>query len=359
MPKPAATVSVVIPLYEEQDTLAPLHGKLDAVAQRAGYSLQIIFVDDGSSDGSWSEIERLAQRDPRVQGIRFRRNFGKAAALSAGFEAATGEYVFTMDADLQDDPAEMPRLLATMEDRALDVVSGWKKVRHDPWHKVYPSRVFNAVVGILTGVRLHDHNCGFKCYRREVVRDLRLYGEMHRFVPVLADARGWKIGEVAVQHRPRQYGRSKYGIYRFVKGFLDLLTVYFLTGFGHRPQHLFGTFGLLCFSLGSLGIGVLTIGWIVSRLDAGTANDLHLHQRAIFYYSIVALLVGTQFLSGGLLAELFTAYDRRERVPYSIRQRTGGIGAESTVVDAASGEGRYGQEGRRGDPPSGTQNLNG
>ena len=170
-----------------------------------GLELEIIFVDDGSKDGSWSEIDRLAARDSRVRGIRFRRNFGKAAAL-AGFEAARGEVVFTMDADQQDDPQEIPRFLAEMTTRNLDVVSGWKQVRHDPWHKVFPSRVFNGMVGFLTGVHLHDHNCGFKCYRREVLGELQLYGELHRFVPVLADARGWKVGEISIQHRPRRSG---------------------------------------------------------------------------------------------------------------------------------------------------------
>ena len=186
------------------------------------------------------EIEQLAAADPRVRGIRFRRNFGKAAALSAGFDAARGELVVTLDADLQDDPREIPRFLAEI-DKGLDCVSGWKQVRHDPWHKVGPSRVFNWLVGVLTGVKLHDHNCGFKCYRREIFDEVRLYGELHRFVPVLAAARGWKVGEIVVNHRARKFGRSKYGVTRIVKGFLDLLTVYFLTGFEQRPQHLLGT----------------------------------------------------------------------------------------------------------------------
>jgi dolichol-phosphate mannosyltransferase len=327
----SGVISVVIPVFDEAETLAKLHEELAAVAKTEGLNLQILFVDDGSTDGSWSEVERLSREDPRVEGIRLRRNFGKADALSAGFEAARGDIVFTMDADLQDDPAEMPKFLAAMRDQELDVVSGWKQVRHDPWHKVYPSRVFNALVGILTGVRLHDHNCGFKCYRRKALTELRIYGELHRFVPVLADARGWKVGEVVVRHRPRCFGRSKYGFYRFLKGLLDLLTVYFLTGYGQRPQHLFGTFGLASFCAGSLGILALTAGWILSRLDGNPANDLHLHERAIFYYSIIALLVGTQCLSAGLLAELFTAFGRRDRLAYSIRQRTGNIESASSA----------------------------
>jgi dolichol-phosphate mannosyltransferase len=287
--------------------------------------LEIIFVDDGSTDGSWEKIRQLTAHDSRVRGLRFRRNFGKAAALSAGFEAARGDVVFTLDADLQDDPHEIPRFLAEMATAKLDVVSGWKKVRHDPWHKVFPSRVFNWMVGFLTGVHLHDHNCGFKSYRREVLGELQLYGELHRFVPVLADARGWKVGEISIQHRPRRAGRSKYGFYRFVKGFLDLLTVYFLTGFGQRPQHLLGSLGLGCFLLGGGGIVTLTALWIVSRLDIDPGNNLHLHERAVFYYSIVALLFGAQFLAAGFLAELFTAFYRRDFVPYSIRERAGTI----------------------------------
>lgn len=313
-------ISAVIPVYNEADSLGELHGELAAVAREQGWEWDVIFVDDGSSDGSWHEIERLAAEQPGVRGIRFRRNFGKAAALSAGFQAARGEYVFTLDADLQDDPRETPKFLAKMGE-GLDVISGWKKVRHDPWHKVGPSRVFNWLVGMLTGVRLHDHNCGFKCYRREVLREIRLYGELHRFVPVLAAARGWRVGEIEVQHRPRKFGRSKYGFQRFVKGFLDLLTVWFLTGYGQRPQHVLGTLGLISFSLGGLGIAVLTVMWFVTRLVPGL-EPIDLHERAIFYYTIVALLLGAQFISVGLLAEMLAAHRMRDAVPYSIQART-------------------------------------
>ena len=232
----------------------------------------LVFVDDGSTDGSWAEIERLASQDPRVQGVRFRRNFGKAAALRAGFQAARGEIVFTLDADLQDDPHELPRFLEQMN-TGLDVVSGWKQVRHDPWHKVGPSRVFNWLVGWLTGVRLHDHNCGFKCYRREIFDEIRLYGELHRFVPVLAAARGWRVGEIAVHHRPRKFGQSKYGVRRFVKGFLDLLTVYFLTGYSQRPQHLLGTVGLVSFLAG--GRRSVAADRLVVCLAIGAGADSH------------------------------------------------------------------------------------
>lgn len=319
-------LSAVIPVFNEEESLRELHSELDEVAREHKYELEIIFVDDGSTDGSWDEIEKLAAEDPRVRGIRFRGNFGKAAGLNAGFKEARGEFVFTLDADLQDDPREMPNFLEKMES-GLDVVSGWKKKRHDPWHKVGPSRVFNWLVGYLTKVKLHDHNCGFKCYRGEILDELQLYGEMHRFVPVLAAARGCKVDEVVVNHRARKFGHSKYGFRRFVKGFLDLLTVHFLTGYGQRPQHLLGTLGLISFFFGGLGVLALTVWWFCSRLDNVDGvdvleNDLHLHQRAIFYYSMGAVLLGAQFISVGFLAELMTAYHMKDTSTYSIRQRT-------------------------------------
>jgi len=319
-------LSAVVPVFNEVESLRELHRELDEVAREHEYELEIIFVDDGSTDGSWDEIEKLAAEDTRVRGIRFRGNFGKAAGLSAGFKEARGEFVFTLDADLQDDPHEMPNFLEKM-DSDLDVVSGWKKLRHDPWHKVGPSRVFNWLVGFLTKVKLHDHNCGFKCYRGEILDELELYGEMHRFVPVLAAARGCKVGEVVVNHRARKFGHSKYGFRRFVKGFLDLLTVHFLTGYGQRPQHLLGTLGLISFLLGGLGVLVLSVWWFCSRLDdfglvGTTIENLDLHKRAIFYYSMGAVLLGAQFITVGFLAELMTAYHMKDTSTYSIRQRT-------------------------------------
>lgn len=317
----AQQISVVIPVFNEQESLEQLHAELLAVAREHEYEMEIVFVDDGSVDASWSVIERLAGQDPQVRGVRLRRNFGKAAALSAGIDDVRGPVVFTLDADLQDDPCEIPRFLQEME-QGQDVVSGWKQVRHDPWHKVGPSRVFNWLVSLLTGVRLHDHNCGFKCYRREVFDEVRLYGEMHRFVPVLAAARGWKVGEIVVHHRPRSFGRSKYGASRIVKGFLDLLTVYFLTDYGQRPQHLLGTIGLASFSLGGLTIAVLSAWWVISRLFA-EMTVLHLHERAVFYYAIVAVLLGAQLMAIGFLAELITAQLSRDRKGYNVRQRVG------------------------------------
>ncbi len=313
-------LSIVVPVYNEHETLETLHAELSDVAEAEGYELDVIFVDDGSTDGSWDVICRLAEADPRVRGIRFRRNFGKAAGLSAGFANARGELVMTLDADLQDDPHEIPSFLAKMQ-QDLDVVSGWKKVRHDPWHKVGPSRVFNWMVSKLTGVKLHDHNCGMKCYRREIFDEVRLYGELHRFVPVLAAARGYRVGEVVIKHRPREFGQSKYGMTRFVKGFLDLLTVKFLTGFGQRPQHVLGTLGLTSFFLGVFGLTYLATIWTISRLVPGM-EVVNLHERPAVLYSVALLLLGGQLMSIGFLGELFIAYHDPDVKAYSISERT-------------------------------------
>jgi glycosyltransferase involved in cell wall biosynthesis len=312
-------ISLVIPVYNEKDSLALLHAEIGAAVRQAGLELEVLFVDDGSTDGSWQTITELAAGHDRVQGIRLRRNFGKAAALSAGFHAARGDVILTLDADLQDDPQEIPQFLAAL-DKGLDIISGWKRVRHDPWHKVWPSRVFNLLVSWVTGVRLHDHNCGMKCYRAQVLREVRLYGELHRFIPVLAAARGFKVGEIEIHHRPRRFGRSKYGVRRFVKGFLDLLTVKFLTGFGQRPQHLLGSIGLLSFLAGNLGLLYLTVTWLINFWAPG--SFLPLHQRPLLIYSVAALLLGAQMMSIGFLAELITAYQSREMDSYSIAEQT-------------------------------------
>ena len=312
-------LSIVIPVYNEKESLEELHRELDEVAAAEGYNLDIVFVDDGSTDGSWDVIRRLAASDKRTRGLRFRRNFGKAAALSAGFSQARGELVMTLDADLQDDPHEIPRFLAEME-RDLDVVSGWKKVRHDPWHKVVPSRIFNWIVSKLTGVGLHDHNCGMKCYRREIFDEVRLYGELHRFVPVLAAGRGYRVGELIIQHRRRRFGRSKYGFSRFIKGFLDLLTVKFLTGFGQRPQHVLGTAGLVSFLLGVLGMTYLAALWVMSRMAPGLFEEIHLHERPALLYSVALLLLGGQLMSIGFLGELIIAYHDPDVKAYSISE---------------------------------------
>ncbi len=313
-------ISIVIPVFNERESLPLLQAEIEAVVQSNGLEVEVLLVDDGSSDNSWGVIAELATRCSWIHGIRFRRNFGKAAALSAGFRAARGDIIFTLDADLQDDPAEIPRFLAALAD-GRDVVSGWKQIRLDPWHKVWPSRVFNALVSWLTGVRLHDHNCGMKCYRAEVFREVRLYGELHRFIPVLAAARGFKVGEVVVNHRPRRFGHSKYGVHRFIKGFLDLLTVKFLTAYGQRPQHVLGTIGLLCFAAGCLSMAYLGVTWIVNHFSVPPPFP-PLHQRPLLIYSLGGLLLGAQIMSIGFLGELITFLQCREEDSYSISEQT-------------------------------------
>jgi len=316
-------LSIVVPVYNEAESLDLLHARIVEVVSLHQFTYEILMVDDGSSDDSWRKIEALHNLDAAVHGIRFRRNFGKAAALAAGFDQARGEIVITMDADLQDDPQEIPNLVAKMNE-GFDVVSGWKKIRYDPWHKTLPSRVFNFLVGWTTGVPLHDHNCGLKAYRREIFDEVQLYGEMHRFVPVLAASRGWKVGEIIVQHHPRKFGYSKYGAKRFIKGLLDLITVYFLTGFRQRPQHLLGSFGLICLSIGSIGLLTLMSFWCISRLSS-QIEDFHLHKHATFYLSIGSILLGFQMVAVGILAELITAISRPDQPPFSVRQRTSNL----------------------------------
>jgi len=324
------SLSIVVPVFNEQDSLNELHSQISDVASEHDYEIQLVLVDDGSTDDSWKSICDLAAQDNRVEGIRFRRNFGKAAALSAGIAKATSSVLLTLDADLQDDPKEIPRFLAKMEE-GHDVVSGWKQIRHDPWHKVGPSRVFNRLVSWLTGVELHDHNCGFKCYRRDVFQEVNLYGELHRFVPVLAAARGWRVGEITVEHRAREHGVSKYGWMRIPKGFLDLLTVKFITGYGQRPQHVLGMLGLAGFGIGLLSTFWLTATWFLSRMFEGWP-DVHLHRSPPFYFALTALILGCQLVAMGFLAELITATQTKRGDEYSIAEQTKESTKESTVT---------------------------
>ena len=314
-------LSFVIPAFNEEESLRQLHEEICSIAKKENYDFEIIFVDDGSTDETWSVMQSLAEKENHdkgeVKAIRFRTNFGKAAALRAGAAAATGQLVVTMDADLQDDPAEVPNMLAALGDD-YDLVSGWKEVRNDPVNKTLPSRVFNWLVGSLTGLKLHDHNCGFKVYRRPIFDEVKLYGEMHRFVPVLAAAKGFRVTEIPVNHRARQHGHSKYGLRRLPKGFLDLLTVSFLTGFNQRPQHLLGMFGLASFSVGSIGMVIMALYWILRM--AMYPDWTPLHQRPIVLYSLGALILGTQLLSMGFLAELIVAKGQSREEPYSISE---------------------------------------
>lgn len=314
-------VSVIVPLLNESETLAELHRQLEEVCTSHGLEYELLLIDDGSTDDSWRVISELSRASRHVSGIRFRRNFGKAAAQMAGLRAARGDVLITMDADLQDDPAEVPRLLARLEE-GFDVVNGWKQRRLDPWHKTYPSKVFNWLVGRLTGLKLHDHNCGLKAFRREVAQELRLYGELHRFIPVLAHARGYRVTELAVHHRRREHGVSKYGVGRFLRGFLDLLTVTFITGYGHRPQHLLGGIGMLFFALGAVGLVYLAVLWVLMNV-LGAVEVREIGTRPLLVYSIASLLLGAQALSLGLIAELLIHRTGHEADPYSIAEQTG------------------------------------
>ena len=324
----------VIPALNEEGSLEQLGSEIVTAMSSYAGSWQACFIDDGSTDRTWAIITELSQKHTSIQGIRFRRCFGKSAALAAGFAQASGDIVVTLDGDLQDDPAEVAGMLSLLNEQKLDLVSGWKKVRHDPWHKVFPSRVFNWMVSWITGVKLHDHNCGLKLMKREVVQELHLYGERHRFIPVLAAARGFKVGEKVVRHRVRQFGHSKYGMGRFIKGFLDLMTVRFLTSYEHRPQHLLGIGGILFAILGMLGMGYLSIDWLLHTNQPG---HIPLHQRPLLTYSVTSLLLGVQLFSMGLLAELVTSQRRRPEDAYGIAERTS-KGAKSQESEARSNQ---------------------
>lgn len=316
-------LSIVVPVYNEHESLAELVRQVEEVVVRESLATEVIFVDDGSRDDSWKVLQDLHSRGGPVslRGLRFRRNFGKAQALKAGFEAARAPLILMMDADLQDDPAEIPRLIAKLNE-GYDVVNGWKQRRLDPWHKVYPSKVFNWMVSRGTGLELHDHNCGLKLFRSDVPRELLLYGELHRFIPVLAHARGFRVAELPVHHRPREHGESKYGFRRFQRGFLDLLTVMFVTGYGERPQHLLGAAGLFCFGVGGLGLGYLAVVWLLMH-GFGVLPDSPIGSRPLMFYSGVLMLLGAQLMSVGLLAELLVAYLSNQRESSPVVERMG------------------------------------
>jgi dolichol-phosphate mannosyltransferase len=291
-------ISVVIPVHDEEHSVEALFEELAEALEPLDQPWEAIFVDDGSADGTFAALTGLHAEQPNVRIVRLRRNFGKAAALQAGFAQAGGDTVVTIDGDLQDDPAEIPRLLAKL-DEGFDLVSGWKTRRRDPLTRRVPSKLFNAVTGRVSGLRLHDLNCGLKAYRAEVVRGLRIYGELHRFIPVLAHYRGFRVAELPVNHRPREHGRSRYGVERYVRGFLDLLTVTFMGRYRHRPLHLFGGLGLL---LTTVGVVVLVFLTIVKL--GGEA----IGHRPLLTLGVLLVVVGMQFLSLGLISELITSH---------------------------------------------------
>lgn len=291
-------VSVVIPLLNEEESLPELHDWIVRVAEEQSLSYEILFIDDGSSDGSWQIIEELAAKNPAVRGIKFRRNYGKSAALNEGFSQARGQVVITMDADLQDSPEEIPDLYRMISEEGYDLVSGWKQKRYDPITKTLPTKLFNAATRKMSGINLHDFNCGLKAYKLEVVQHIEVYGEMHRYIPVIAKWAGFtKIGEKIVQHQARKYGSTKFGLERFINGFLDLLSITFVGRFGKKPMHFFGSLGVLCFFLGFLILSWLTVAKLFFE-TGGIATW------PSFHLGLLLLLLGTQLFLTGFLAEL-------------------------------------------------------
>lgn len=305
-------ISIVVPLYNEADSLEELYSEISKAL--SGYKFEVIFSDDGSTDGSWDVIQRLSENHKHVKGIRLQRNYGKSTAMQAGFEATTGVYVVTMDADLQDDPNEIPDMINMLEG-GLDMVSGWKKVRHDPLSKTIPSRFFNSVTRWVTGIKLHDFNCGLKAYKKEVIDNIYLYGEMHRYVPLLAKREGFsQIGEKVVTHHPRKFGKTKFGLSRFMNGFLDLLTLLFMNHYMQRPMHLFGTVGVVMLFAGT--VINLYLAYIKIMLDQPLAN------RPLLFLGILLLMLGVQFFSIGFLGELINRGQVKHEQP-NIREKIG------------------------------------
>jgi glycosyltransferase involved in cell wall biosynthesis len=300
-------VSIVVPLLNEEQSLRELADQITKALAETSYSYEILFIDDGSTDRSWEIVEQLSRNHDEIQGIRLRRNYGKSDALQTGFERSAGRFVVTMDADLQDDPNEIPAMIEKLESGA-DLVSGWKKKRHDPISKTIPSRFFNAVTRWVTGIKLHDFNCGLKAYRKEVVENITLYGEMHRYVPLLAKWEGFgSIEEQVVQHHPRKYGKTKFGISRFLNGFLDLVTLLFINRYVNRPMHFFGLFGVLFLVVG-IAIN-LYLAYIKIFLGEPLAN------RPLLFLGLLLVMVGVQFFSIGFLGELLNRGDERNQKP--------------------------------------------
>lgn len=307
-------VSIVVPLLNEEESLPELAAWIDDVTAKAKLSYEIIFVDDGSRDQSWQVIQQLQVQNPAIKGIRFRRNYGKSAALNEGFKIATGEVVITMDADLQDSPDEIPFLVDMIKNGGLDLVSGWKKKRHDPISKTVPSRFFNWTTRRISGIKLHDFNCGLKAYTNELVKNIEVHGEMHRYIPVIAKWAGFtRIGERIVHHQERKYGKTKFGLSRFVKGYLDLLSITFISKFGKRPMHLFGTLGSIIFTIGFAIAGYLAYAKYFM-------SGYKMTERPLFYFGLLAMVIGTQLFITGFLAEL-VSLNTRDKQGYSISEK--------------------------------------
>jgi glycosyltransferase involved in cell wall biosynthesis len=311
-------LSIVVPLLNESESLPELEAWIARVTQENNYAYEVIFIDDGSTDNSWEVIQSLSDKNSNIKGIRFRRNYGKSAALNVGFNAAKGKVVITMDADLQDSPDEIPGLYNKIIDEKYDVVSGWKKKRYDPITKTLPTKLFNWATRKMSGIYLHDFNCGLKAYSNEVVKNIEVYGEMHRYIPVIAKSAGFKkIGEQVVEHRARKYGTTKFGLDRFVNGLLDLLTIFFMGKFGKKPMHFFGVYGLLSFILGFSIAMYLLLSKLIHVIN---------HERAplvadspLFYLGLVCMIIGTQLFLAGFLGELVSR-SSGERNQYSVSE---------------------------------------
>ncbi|WP_373523936.1 glycosyltransferase family 2 protein [Aquiflexum sp.] len=311
-------ISIIIPVFNEQDSIPELHNWICRVMEGHGYSYEIIFVNDGSNDGSWNEIQKLAGLNPNVKGISFTRNYGKSAALDMGFSKVTGEVVITMDADLQDSPDEIPELYEMIVRDGFDVVSGWKKKRRDPITKTIPSRFFNGVTRVISGIKLHDFNCGLKAYKNKVVKNIHIYGEMHRYIPLIAKWNGFSnIGEKVVEHRPRKYGETKFGLERFLNGFLDLISVSFVNRYKRRPMHFFGTLGTVSFLA-----GFFITSWLIFQKIYGLYQGRVVREitaQPLFFLALVALIVGVQLFLTGFIAEMMTSNSSR-KADYNIEK---------------------------------------
>jgi glycosyltransferase involved in cell wall biosynthesis len=312
-------ISVVVPLFNEEESLPELTAWIAEVMTANNFTYEILFVDDGSTDSSWAVIENLKSAFPAVKGIKFRRNYGKSAALNVAFEVTAGDVIITMDADLQDSPDEIPKLYHRLKEEKFDIISGWKKKRYDPVTKTIPTKLFNAATRKMSGIQLNDFNCGLKAYRKEVVKTIEVYGEMHRYIPVIAKWAGFtKIGEQVVEHRARKYGVTKFGMSRFINGFLDLLSIFFVGKFGKRPMHFFGTLGVLSFLL-----GVVMAIWMIAEKLYHIAAHIQIKREItdmpLFYIALVAIVVGSQMFLTGFVAELVTR-NAPERNSYLIEK---------------------------------------
>ena len=311
-------ISVVVPLYNEAESLPELHSWIKRVMNENNFSYEIIFVSDGSTDNSWNVIEKLSEEDDAVKGLKFRRNYGKSPALHVGFEKAEGDVVITMDADLQDSPDEIPELYRMITEEGYDLVSGWKQKRYDPKSKTIPTKLFNATARKVTGIKLHDFNCGLKAYRKDVVKSIEVYGDMHRYMPYLAKNAGFtKIGEKVVKHQARKYGVTKFGLDRFVNGYLDLLTLWFFNKFAVKPMHFFGLLGSLMFVLGFISVVVVGANKLIS-MWIGSSYRL-VTESPYFYLALTAMIIGTLLFLAGFLGELI-ARNSQERNRYNIEK---------------------------------------